>query len=87
LENAGAVSTFSPTGLGVAQGHDVLTSGFYDAVFVNGVQTLGWAANAAKLDVFQSGSHIDLIHTFTVFGDPALKIPVTYSVFLPGIFR
>jgi hypothetical protein len=73
--------------LGVAQGHDVLNSGFYDAVYLNGVQTLGWAAIAAKLDVFQSGSHFDLIHTFTVFGDPALKIPVTHFVFLPGIFR
>ena len=87
LENAGAVGTFSPTGLGVAQGHDVLNNGFFDAVFKDGVQTLGWAAVAAKLDLFQSGGHFDLIQTYTVFGDPALKIPVTYTVFLPSLFK
>jgi hypothetical protein len=87
LENAGAVATLSPTGLGVAQGHDVLNSGFYDAVFRDGIQTLGWAAIGAKLDVFQTGAHFDLIQTYTVFGDPALRIPVTHFTFLPAVLQ
>ena len=31
--NGGDVASFSPTGLGVANGHDVLQRGFYEAAF------------------------------------------------------
>ena len=75
LENAGAVGTFSPTGLGVGQGHDFINAGFYDALFKYDIDTLGYAAIQAKINLFNSGSHFDLINTFTVFGDPALKSP------------
>ncbi len=77
--NGGAVAAFSPTGLGVANGHDFLEQGFFTAVFANGVQRLGPAALAAKLRLFATGSHSDLIETFTVFGDPALRLP-TYAL-------
>ena len=29
---------------------------------------------AAKLHLYEAGSHLDLLQTYTVFGDPALKI-------------
>lgn len=77
--NGGAVAAFSPTGLGVANGHDSLEQGFFTAVFANGVQRLGPAALAAKVQLYGTGSHPDLIHTFTTFGDPALKLP-TYAL-------
>ncbi len=77
--NGGAVAAFSPTGLGVANGHDSLERGLYTAIFANGVQRLGPAALAAKLQLFGTGSHYDLIETFTVFGDPALRLP-TYAL-------
>jgi hypothetical protein len=77
--NGGAVAAFSPTGLGVGDGHDSLQQGFYTAVFANGVQRLGPAALAAKLQLYGTGNHYDLIETFTVFGDPALRLP-TYAL-------
>lgn len=85
LENGGAVSTFSPTGLGVGQGHDQLLTGFYDALFKSGIRDLGSATLAAKLRLFQAGYSYDLIHTYTIFGDPALKVPIIQTFFFPII--
>lgn len=82
--NGGAIAAFSPTGLGVAEGHDYLEQGFFTAVFSDGQQYLGPATIAAKLALYATGAHDDLIHTFTLFGDPALKLP-TYALSLsPG---
>lgn len=72
----GAVAAFSPTGLGLGTGHNALQRGFYDALFKNGVTVLGGAAQAAKLNLYGTGHYFDLLHTFTVFGDPALQIPI-----------
>lgn len=71
----GAVATFSPTGLGVASGHDRLWAGFYDAVFQDGATRLSQVALAAKLEIYASGLNYDLLHTYTIFGDPALRLP------------
>lgn len=74
----GAVATFSPTGLGLATGHDHLQDGFFGAVFQQGEWTLGPATLAAKLNLYAAGSNYDLIQTFVIFGDPALRIPDPY---------
>jgi hypothetical protein len=87
-ENKGAVSTFSPTGLGVATGHDALQRGFYGAVFNQGIKELGPATYAAKLSLYASGSNYDLLHTFTIFGDPALEMHIPEPpVYLPILLR
>ncbi|MEW6716774.1 MAG: C25 family cysteine peptidase [Chloroflexota bacterium] len=78
--NGGAVTTFSPTGLGVATGHDVLHAGFYDAVFHDNEQVMGPVTLLAKLDLYATGQDLDLIQTFTIFGDPALHIQVPSSL-------
>ncbi len=75
----GSVAAFSPTGLGVATGHDYLNRGFYDAVFREHA-TLGAASIAAKLNLFAAGHSYDLVHTFTVFGDPALRFPLALTM-------
>jgi hypothetical protein len=77
--NRGAVSTFSPTGLGLAFGHDVLADGFYTTFFNNGNWELGPATLSAKLALFASGYNFDLINTYTIFGDPALKVHSPYN--------
>lgn len=77
--SGGSVAAFSPTGLGVANGHDYLNRGFYDAVF-QGHTTLGPASIAAKLNLYATGGNYDLIHTFTVFGDPALRFPLPLTL-------
>lgn len=83
----GAIATFSPTGLGVATGHDPLQRGFYSAVLQNGVRRLGPATLAAKLALYATGNNYDLIDTFTIFGDPALQILVPWAatIYLPAI--
>ena len=75
-DQRGAVATFSPTGLGLASGHDELQRGFYAAIFERGVRTFGPATLAGKFALYTTGQHTDLIHTFTIFGDPALRLPV-----------
>jgi hypothetical protein len=75
----GAVAAYSPTGLGVASGHDILNRGFYAAIFEGSVQELGPAAIASKAELFAYGHYDDLIDTFTVFGDPALRFLTTVS--------
>ncbi|MEJ5200454.1 MAG: C25 family cysteine peptidase, partial [Anaerolineae bacterium] len=71
----GAIATFSPTGLGVAAGHDFLHRGFLDAMFGSDLTQMGQAAVAAKLDLYtNSGQNLDLLNTFAVLGDPALRI-------------
>jgi hypothetical protein len=86
-DSKGAVAAFSPTGLGVASGHDALQQGFYDSVFNHHNWDLGQASLAAKLRLYATGANYDLLHTFTVFGDPALVLKSTYFNFLPGIWR
>jgi len=77
--NGGDVASFSPTGLGVTNGHDALQRGFYAAAFKQGVQRLGGASLAAKAELFGIGYDLDSVSTFTVFGDPALVMP-TYRL-------
>ena len=84
VSNGGAVAAFSPTGLGLTDGHDTLADGFYTAIFSNGVQHLGPATTAAKVALFNRGTSLDLIDTFTIFGDPALRLP-TYAIGLSPV--
>jgi len=80
VANKGIVAGFSPTGLGVATGHDWLQRGFYDSIFEDGLWGLGEAALSARLNLFLTGTDSDLIQTFTVFGDPALQIHNPYGI-------
>ncbi|NUM43309.1 MAG: hypothetical protein HUU38_01270, partial [Anaerolineales bacterium] len=79
-EGKGAVAAYSPTGLGVATGHDELQRGFFDALFLDGEWELGESALQAKTRLFTSLSNYDLLHTFTIFGDPAIHFSTPYEV-------
>ncbi len=70
----GAVASWSPTGLGVASGHDLLDRGFLSAVFLGGAADLGEATMAGKLLLWSAGVHLDLVDTYVLFGDPALQL-------------
>ena len=69
--NKGAIASWSPTGLGVATGHDKLSRGFYNALFQEGVRRLGPATLAGKVRLYNTGRNLDLIHTFALLGDPS----------------
>jgi len=68
----GAIASWSPTGQGVASGHDLLNRGFLNALFWDGVSTIGEAILAGKLNL--GGASPDLLDTYMLFGDPALVI-------------
>jgi len=88
LEDGGAVAAWGPTGLGVGTGHSRLSDGFFRAVFVDEVGTVGEATLAGKLRLAATGQNLDLLDTFVLLGDPALRfdreiLPWPYHLFLP----
>ncbi|MCX7707191.1 MAG: C25 family cysteine peptidase, partial [Anaerolineae bacterium] len=75
LPNAGAVASWSPTGKGVAQGHDVIYEAFYAAIFEHGITEIGPATTYAKQVMYNSTSLFkDLIDSYILFGDPAMPL-------------
>ncbi len=76
----GMVASFSPTGFGVSTGHDLLHRGFYDALLNDGAWELSQAVATAWLRLYATGDNVDLLHTFTIFGDPALRIPSPFGL-------
>ncbi len=91
----GAIASWSPTGFGVATGHDLLNKGLFDAIFKDDVIALGPATTQAKLNLYtNSYSNLELLDTYILFGDPALKLNVvpaelslTQTVFPGGALR
>lgn len=84
-EGKGAVASWSPTGLGVASGHDYLNRGFFSAFFFDGARTIGQATLAGKLDLWASGGALDLLDTYLLFGDPAMGFERVYTskIYMP----
>jgi len=75
----GAIAAFSPTGFGVATGHDYINRAFIDLLLGQGVTQLGQVAVASKLALARATSlHRDLIETFALFGDPALTVQLPF---------
>ncbi|MDW8098552.1 MAG: C25 family cysteine peptidase [Anaerolineae bacterium] len=87
-ERGGAIASWSATGLGLAVGHDYLNIGFYDAVFWDNTTRLGLAIIAGKLHLYNSTAlYRDLIDTYTLLGDPALRLALPRLIYLPLIKR
>lgn len=83
-ENGGAVAVWGSTGLGVATGHHELSSGFLQTVLVDENPVIGQATLAGKLNL--KNFHRDLIDTFTLLGDPAMRLNTDIpeeAIFLP----
>ena len=96
LDNAGAVATWGATGLGVSTGHSSLDEGFFQVVFSDPVSattiTVGQAAWGGKLSLAATGQHLDLLDTFTLLGDPALRLnrnilPWASQAYLPIVIQ
>lgn len=87
----GAVASWSPTGFGLATGHDLLEKGLFLSIFHGGTNRLGAATTQSKLYLAAHaapGQYADLIDTFLLLGDPALRLktePVKRSLYLPLI--
>ena len=90
--DAGAVAAWGPTGLGASAGHQRLSDGFFRAVFSDTVGTLGEATLAGKLNLVGAPVGSDLLDTFVLLGDPALKFyrtipPWASQIYLPLVRR
>ncbi len=74
-EGGGAVASWSATGDGLTAAHDYLNRGFLTALLINGVETLGQATTAGELALFATNADLDLLDTYLLFGDPAMRVP------------
>jgi hypothetical protein len=74
-EGKGAVATWAATGYGEAGGHKLLNSGFFTAVFTDGVLELGAAAAQAAWGM---SSYQYMVDQYVLFGDPAMRLAVQW---------
>lgn len=80
VANKGAIASFAPSGMGIATGHGYMHRGLYRALFQDGVTALGPATTLAKLNLYRNTSAFDeLIDTYLLMGDPALRLKVLES--------
>lgn len=70
-----SLASWSPTGLGLASGHDTMNKALYQAIFYDHIIELGPATTLGKLAMVGQG-HDELIDTYILFGDPALALNV-----------
>jgi hypothetical protein len=90
----GAIASWSPTGLGLATGHDYLEKGFFMALFYNDIKALGVITTIGKIYLKQSAparKYDDLLDTFLLIGDPALNVRLAdderFQLYLPSLAR
>ncbi|MCX7671877.1 MAG: C25 family cysteine peptidase, partial [Anaerolineae bacterium] len=79
MAGGGAVASWSPTGFGLASGHDLMERGFFRSVFYERTTRIGAATTAGKVYLAQNatpGKYLDLLDTYILLGDPALTIPL-----------
>ena len=84
-DGGGAVGSWSPTGFGFATGHDYLNRGFYQAVFFDNTPQVGLAAMQGYLYLFANsgGTYLELLDTYLLLGDPALRLHIQYPLLIP----
>lgn len=73
----GAIASWSPTGMGLFDGHSYLDRALFQALFHDGNYRLGPATTQAKLALYAgTGGYRDLLDTYLLLGDPALALNV-----------
>jgi hypothetical protein len=88
VANKGAIASWSPTGQGLAAGHDFLDRGLFQALFYHGMHEIGAAATQAKLYLYgNTGEYRDLLDTYVLFGDPALQLNAPWTQYLPIVTK
>jgi hypothetical protein len=76
LDGLGSVAHWSSTGLGFNNEHTILHEGFYEALFNDDIRPIGDIVNYSKVRYIGLGlGDISEVYTFTLQGDPALKMP------------
>lgn len=70
----GSVAAWSPAGLGTTVVEHILHTALLDAIFVEGERRLGPATARAKAVLYDTWGEDGLLHTMTLFGDPAMTL-------------
>ncbi|MBN2432665.1 MAG: hypothetical protein JXQ27_14410, partial [Acidobacteria bacterium] len=70
----GAVGAFAASSNRYLWEVDILDHVFFEGVFIRGKHRLGEATVHAKLAAYAQGAPLDVVRTYTLFGDPALAI-------------
>lgn len=78
-EGKGAVASWSPTGWGSYYGHDALNRGFFKAVYQDGASIISDAIYAGILNLWATGDNLDLLDTYLLFGDPAMRMSLSLT--------
>jgi hypothetical protein len=88
-EGGGSAGHWGSAGLGVPWQHSILNEGFVKALFYAGQARFGDAAVAAKFHLATELWNSDhyLLYTFTLLGDPAMRLLPLDRTFLPLIMR
>ena len=84
-DGKGAIASWSATGNGVASGHYYLNEGFFKSFFHHGLITVGSGTTAGKFELWSIGGALDLLDTYTLFGDPALRIALEGNTDAPPV--
>jgi hypothetical protein len=76
--SGGAVAAWSSTGMGDSGGQAALDRGLLQALFEEENIILGSAVHQSKVSLYQQSGdrYRDLLQTYTLFGDPALKLKI-----------
>ena len=75
INGKGAIASWSPSGYGLNSGHKLLNSSLFDELFNHHQNRIGFLTTNAKYYLFaNSSTYNDLIETFVLFGDPALRL-------------
>lgn len=73
----GAIAAWVPTGLGLAWAHHYMNKGVFEALFRDDLTTLGLAALAGNLRLYQAAPSMGYqLDTYVLLGDPALGLAV-----------
>jgi hypothetical protein len=73
-ENKGAFACFSPSGWGYPWEHAILSNELMTDIFRSRMDTMGLITTQAKIAAFSQGTSVDILKTFTLFGDPSMKL-------------
>jgi len=74
-ENGGSIAVFAPSSLTLSSDQAPLNQALFDALLVQKVPTVGLAIMEAKRSLaFHIQDQRDVIETFTLLGDPALRL-------------
>ena len=83
LSSSGAIASWSPAGHGSNTGHVILSTDFINNLLNYHYTQVGFLTTQAKFHLYATSTlYNDLIDTYHLFGDPALRLNV-----LPGILE